>query len=176
MKKGCDRYTDTWNDRKMQILCQFIWQSKIKRAIFREKTYTYQVVDIATWLTWPPPNSLWAASLHSRNYISHVPLSWSWACDLDPDKGRHQSRTPEVKVRSSGWSGWGGRGGGAACAETSPCGKGIGFHQGSCGRGGVRWRVVEAVGLLLGQSLGGGGNFFSLLSMSLTLPEVQETV
>ena len=38
------------------------------------------------------------------------------------------------------------------------------------------WQVAEALGFVLGQSLRRAGDFFSLLSTSLTIPEIPEVL
>lgn len=135
MKRGSDRYTAIWNYRKMQISCQFIWQSRAKCTVFREKTYMYQVMDVATWLTWTLPQFPLSSSLHSRNYISHVPLQLGlsmWPGSRQAPAPRQDSRGESERM--GGVSAVGGVGGTkamgqwTACAETNSCGKGIGFH------------------------------------------------
>lgn len=74
----------------------------------------------------------------------------------------HQGRAPEVKARKKGGGQWGG--GGAATERPALVAKGFGAA------------VTMVPGVEAVEFLGGAENFFSLLSVSLTLPEIQEAV
>lgn len=91
-----DRCTDMLNYGKLEILCQLIRQSQVKWTVLGGKNIYVPSGPCCSLAHWTSnPNSLWCRSLHSRNYISHVPLQ----LELSTWPGPSQSVAPRQDSR-----------------------------------------------------------------------------